>query len=138
MKGEKNFLPPEELKDCTTVGKIHAFNRRWRLYRPVCKEGVVLCGDAAGVLDPAAGQGIFNALMSGMMAGETVLSCLKQPEMEAFHLARYDSWFVQHYEEKAEKLHSYYMEQVYLDDKQDLFSSRRSLCSVGISASLRF
>ncbi len=107
-KGEKSFLPPEELKDCTTNGKIKAANMRWRLYRPACKEGIVLCGDAAGILDPAAGQGIFNALWSGMVAAQAVVSCLQQPEMEAFHLARYDGWFVTQYEEKVGKLRSYY------------------------------
>jgi len=83
---------------------------RWRLYRPVCKEGVVLCGDAAGILDPAAGQGIFNALWSGMVAAQAVVSCLQQPEMEGFHLARYDNWFIEQYTEKAEKLRLYYEE----------------------------
>ena len=83
---------------------------RWRLYRPVCKEGVVLCGDAAGILDPAAGQGILNALWSGMIAANAVVSCLQQPELEAFNLARYDDWFVRQYEEKAAILKSYYEE----------------------------
>lgn len=110
IKGEKSFLPPEELQDCTTVGKITVSNRRWRLYRPVCKEGVVLCGDAAGILDPAAGQGIFNALMSGMIAAQCVVSCTQQPELESFHLAYYDDWFVRLYEEKVEKLRSHYKE----------------------------
>ena len=110
VKGEKSFLPPEELKDCIPVGKIKAANMRWRLYRPVCKEGVVLCGDAAGILDPAAGQGILNALWSGMIAANAVVSCLQQPELEAFNLARYDDWFVRQYEEKAAILKSYYEE----------------------------
>lgn len=110
VKGEKFFLPPDELQDCTTVGKIKVSNRRWRLYRPVCKEGVVLCGDAAGILDPAAGQGIFNALMSGMISANAVVSCIKQPELESFHLAHYDDWFVRQYEEKVERLRSYYEE----------------------------
>ncbi len=109
-KGEKSFLPPDELQDCATVGKIKVSNRRWRLYRPACKEGVVLYGDAAGILDPAAGQGIFNALWSGNVAAQAVVSCLRQPELEAIHLARYDEWFMEQYEEKVEKLRSYYEE----------------------------
>ena len=110
LKGEKFLLPPEELEDCTTLDRIQADNRRWRLYRPVCKEGVILCGDAAGILDPAAGQGIFNALLSGMVAAQCVISCFLQPEMEAFHLAYYDDWFVRQFAEKAERLRSYYEE----------------------------
>ncbi len=110
VKGEKNLEPPGELKNCKTVGKVQTANMRWRLYRPVCKEGVVLCGDAAGILDPAAGQGIFNALWSGVEAGQTVVSCLHHPELEAFHLARYDDWFLRQFEIKVKQLKEYYQE----------------------------
>jgi flavin-dependent dehydrogenase len=107
-KGEKSFLPPEELKGATTIGKIQVANMRWRLYRPVCSEGIVLCGDAAGILDPAAGQGIFNALLSGITAANTVISCLREPDTAAFHLAYYDDWFVRQFETKVQHLRTYY------------------------------
>lgn len=110
VKGEKSLFPPDELKDCKTLGKIHFGNMRWRLYRPVCKEGIVLCGDAAGILDPAAGQGIFNALWSGMAAADKVVACLKEPDLEGFHLAVYDDWFVRQFEEKVAQLGNYYKE----------------------------
>lgn len=110
LAGEKLLLQPDELKDFATVGKIHFANMRWRMYRPVCREGVILCGDAAGILDPAAGQGIFNALWSGVQAANTVVACLHQTNAEAFHLAAYDNWFVGQFEEKATRLKAYYME----------------------------
>jgi flavin-dependent dehydrogenase len=109
-KGEKQMLPPDELKNGEVVGKIHYANMRWRMYRPVCSEGVVLCGDAAGILDPAAGQGIFNALYSGIMAANTIIACLQQPELVSFHLAQYDGWFVQQFEGKVKQLREYYQE----------------------------
>lgn len=108
VKGEKSFLPPDELQDCTTTGKVMVANMRWRMFRPVCSEGILLCGDAAGILDPAAGQGIFNALWSGMMAANTIIDCIKQPEYAGFHLASYDEWFVRQFEEKAKQLRQYY------------------------------
>ena len=111
VQGEKSLLPPEELKDYPTIGKIRFANMRWRLFRPVCTESILLCGDAAGILDPAAGQGIFNALLSGIQAGQTVISCIQQPDFEAFHLAAYDDWFVQQFEMKVKLLRSYYEEQ---------------------------
>jgi len=110
MKGEKALGPPNELKDCTTVGEIQFANMRWRMFRPVCSEGILLCGDAAGILDPAAGQGIFNALWSGIVAANAVVACINDPDLASFHLARYDDWFVQHFEGKVAQLKEYYRE----------------------------
>ena len=111
MKGEKSLLPPEELKNDPVIGEVKFANMRWRMYAPVCKEGIVLCGDAAGILDPAAGQGIFNALWSGITAAEAVVSCIRQPDLEAIHLAVYNDWFVQQFEMKVNQLRTYYAEQ---------------------------
>ncbi len=108
--GEKSLVPPDELKGYSTIGKIKFANMRWRLFRPLCSEGVVLCGDAAGILDPAAGQGIFNALMSGMVVAGTIVSCLQEPVYASFHLAHYDDWFVQQFEMKVQQLMQYYKE----------------------------
>ncbi len=109
MKGDKSLSPPDLLKDYPVIGEVHADNMRWRLFQPVCSEGIVLCGDAAGILDPAAGQGIFNALWSAMMAANTVISCIEHPTYEAFHLARYNSWFEEHFETKMSQLREYYV-----------------------------
>lgn len=110
IKGEKTLAPPDELKDYPIVGEVQFANMRWRMFQPVCREGLVLCGDAAGILDPAAGQGIFNALWSGISAANTVVTCVKQQDFEAFHLAQYNEWFVQQFENKVELLRRYYAE----------------------------
>jgi flavin-dependent dehydrogenase len=110
LPGDKSLLPPDKLKDGEVIGKVQFANMRWRLYRPVCTEGLILCGDAAGILDPAAGQGIFNALLSGIVAANTVVSCIQKPDTAAFQLAYYDDWFVKQFEEKAERLRLYYKE----------------------------
>ncbi|MBK8832746.1 MAG: NAD(P)/FAD-dependent oxidoreductase [Saprospiraceae bacterium] len=111
MKGDKSLSPPAILKDYPIIGEVHADNMRWRMFQPVCREGIVLCGDAAGVLDPAAGQGIFNALWSGTMAAISVVSCIQQPEAEAFHLAHYNQWYTEHFESKVKQLREYYITQ---------------------------
>lgn len=90
------------------LGNPHAYNVRWRVFRPVCDQQVLLCGDAAGMLDPAAGQGILNALLSGMQAGQCLAACQKEPEMEAWHFAMYDQWFIEQYEQKVSDLAAYY------------------------------
>ena len=110
MKGEKSLLPPDELTAFPVIGEVQFANMRWRMYVPVCREGIVLCGDAAGILDPAAGQGIFNALWSGITAAEAVVSCVRQPDLEAIHLAVYNDWFVQQFEMKVNQLRTYYAE----------------------------
>jgi len=110
IKGKKSVSPPDELKKGKVIGEIHFANMRWRLFRPVCSEGILLCGDAAGVLDPAAGQGILNALWSGIFAANAAVKCLQEPDYAAFHLANYDTWFVQQFEAKVDQLKAYYKE----------------------------
>ena len=108
VKGKQDFSPPDELDGSLLIGKIKKSNRRWRVFRPVCTEGVLLCGDAAGIIDPAAGQGILTAIFSGIMAAKTIGSCINDPDFTAFHLARYDEWFVEHYRKKVEELKQFY------------------------------
>jgi len=107
LKGQQQFLPPVQLQDYP-VDEIKKSNRRWRAFRPVCKEGILLCGDAAGIIDPAAGQGILNALLSAAMAVKTIKACITNPVLEAVYLARYDDWFIGQYEEKVNMLKAFY------------------------------
>ena len=108
IKGKQEFLPPVELKAYPIAAKIKTFNRRWRVYRPVCKEGVLLCGDAAGIIDPAAGQGILNAIVSAAMAAKTIKACTGNPDLEAMYLAGYDDWFINDYRDKVNRLKHFY------------------------------
>lgn len=108
IKGSQDLLPPAELRHSPLIGKIKTSNRRWQIFRPVCKEGLLLCGDAAGILDPAAGQGILNALLSGITAANTLHAINKNPAHEAFHLATYDDWFLRNYMDKAKRLKKFY------------------------------
>ncbi len=38
-----------------------------------CKDNIFLVGDAAGFVDPLTGEGIYNALLSGIMAAEVLI-----------------------------------------------------------------
>ncbi len=111
IKGEKNFEPPRLLSNYPVITAIRTANMRWRIYRPLCQEGVLLCGDAAGILDPASGQGLLQALYSGIMAGQTVVDCLRNIDEESLILARYDNWFLTQFEKKAGMLKTHYAEQ---------------------------
>jgi flavin-dependent dehydrogenase len=108
VKGKQDLLPPMDLRDLALSTKIKSSNRRWRVFRPVCSEGILLCGDAAGIIDPAAGQGILNAMLSAIRAVRTINSCLHEPHLEAMHLAAYDDWFISDYMDKVGKLKYFY------------------------------
>jgi flavin-dependent dehydrogenase len=80
----------------------------WRALRPLVKPGCMLVGDAAAVFDPAAGQGVFFALRSGIAAAGAVLACLARPRLEALHLAAYDDWALRQVEFKVRGLRELY------------------------------
>ena len=89
-------------------GELRGGDMQWRLFRPVACPGLLLVGDAAGILDPAAGQGILNALLSGIMAAETIIKCIKQPPAANWYLTQYDSWYMEMFNKKAEMLKKKY------------------------------
>lgn len=107
-KKKADFLAPMELSKSyeTTINKVA--NMRWRIFRPLCIEGGILCGDAACLIDPAAGQGIFNALSSGIKAGQTAVACIQNSQFENIILAEYDSWCLNQFEQKVNQLKEYY------------------------------
>jgi geranylgeranyl reductase family protein len=51
---------------------------------------VMLTGDAAGLINPLNGEGIQYALLSGRLAAAAALDCLKQDDLSAAALMRYD------------------------------------------------
>ncbi len=91
-------------------GRIKGGDMQWRVFRPVVYPGMLMVGDAAGVLDPAAGQGILNGLISGMMGAETVIKCIRQPLIATWYLTQYDSWYMDMFNKKAEMLKKRYGE----------------------------
>lgn len=54
--------------------------------------GVFACGDAVGLLDPASGKGIFNAIESGVMAAKVVRSVLDFPAEEQLIKYTFQQW----------------------------------------------
>jgi flavin-dependent dehydrogenase len=100
----------KELSASPQAAGIKAANVQWRVFRPLACPGLLLAGDAAGILDPAAGQGILSGLMSGIMAGETVLSCLANAQLSNWYLSRYHNWFMDHFNHKKNTLTKRYQE----------------------------
>ncbi len=102
--------PPGELAAFKHSGKIRSANVRWRLFNPVVREGLLLAGDAGGIIDPGAGQGILNALYSGIMAGKTVVNIVQGVSTERHCLSDYNNWFINSYEQRAARLRERYEE----------------------------
>lgn len=97
-----------EICEGSIVGKLVGKSVQWRLFRPLVTEGLVLVGDAAGIIDPGTGQGVFRALLSGIAAGRTITRAIAQPEHASLCLAQYDTWFVEQYELQMQRLGAQY------------------------------
>ncbi len=107
-KGAQLFKIPEELKDAGRVQHLLKANMRWGVLNSVAFNGLIICGDAAGVIDPAAGQGILNAIYSGIKASETIATILLQQRNEGEALAEYQAWLLSAFTTKVNMLRDYY------------------------------
>jgi len=58
--------------------------------RKVCAEGVLLVGDAAGLVDPFSGEGVGNAMLSGKIASEVAYEALAVGDTSELYLKRYE------------------------------------------------
>jgi geranylgeranyl reductase family protein len=58
---------------------------------PLSGAGFVLCGDAAALIEPATGEGIGNAMLSGQLAAEVLIRACAQGRTDAAFLADYDA-----------------------------------------------
>jgi geranylgeranyl reductase family protein len=91
---ENNPNIRERFKNAKLQGKIQG----WGLplgskKRPVSGERFLLAGDAGSLIDPFTGEGIGNALYSGMMAADQIVECIKQQRYDAEFLYQYDKTF---------------------------------------------
>ncbi|MFQ3576954.1 MAG: geranylgeranyl reductase family protein [Cytophagales bacterium] len=54
-------------------------------------EHFMLCGDAASLIDPFTGEGISNAMVSGMLAAQTALSAIEKKDFSKLSLSAYET-----------------------------------------------
>jgi flavin-dependent dehydrogenase len=64
--------PPAHPAGLTTTGGPHGADVTWRRAAVAAAPGLLLAGDAAGVLDPASGSGVLRALVTGTVAARAV------------------------------------------------------------------
>lgn len=60
-------------------------------HRSVSGDNYLLTGDAGSLIDPFTGEGIGNALFSGMLAAETLVSAIAEKRYDKTFLSQYDS-----------------------------------------------
>ena len=76
------------LSDCKTIRKEGAPIPLKPLDRWDNGRDVVLAGDAAGVVAPSSGEGIYYAMVGGRVAAEACLACLASGKVRDLQLAR--------------------------------------------------
>lgn len=81
----KRFAKAESLDEITGFG-LPMGSRRIK----ISGERFMLCGDAASLIDPATGEGIGNAMLSGMLAAEQAIKCFKQNNFSSSFMKMYD------------------------------------------------
>jgi menaquinone-9 beta-reductase len=73
------------------IGKIEGFGLPMGTRRvPMSGDGFLLTGDAASLIDPASGDGIGNAVASGIFASEKVIEAFQKNNFSASFLETYD------------------------------------------------
>jgi 2-polyprenyl-6-methoxyphenol hydroxylase-like FAD-dependent oxidoreductase len=82
-RGHRSFEGAERIGARVAVGPL-AFS-----VRAPAAPGALLVGDAAGVLNPFTGQGVFLALRGGIDAAATLGAALAEPGREAEYVAAY-------------------------------------------------
>jgi geranylgeranyl reductase family protein len=84
----------ERFADAKMLGKVQG----WGLplgskKRNISGNRFLLVGDAGSLIDPFTGEGIGNALYSGMIAADVIADAVKAGRYDASFLARYDQLF---------------------------------------------
>ncbi len=81
----------ERFSDAEQVGSVKLCglplgSKKWS----VSGHAFMLLGDAASLIDPFTGEGIGNAMFSGMYAAEQVKKCLQEQNVSASFMSQYD------------------------------------------------
>jgi digeranylgeranylglycerophospholipid reductase len=76
---------PTAVKTGRTVGGVIVHTT----VKNLVADGIMLCGDAAHMINPLSGAGIVNAMKAGRLAGETARGALEAGDTSARRLASY-------------------------------------------------
>lgn len=82
-------------------------------------DGFLLCGDAASLIEPATGEGIGNAMLSGKLAAECLIEGFVRNDLSAGSLGTYDKLL---YDKIWKDLRRKYLAQKYLGERRKLMN----------------
>ncbi len=85
------------------------YNVTWRLLRPTVGKNYMFAGDAAALIDPGAGQGVMNAMITGSVAAKHLYLCMQQHSQAELYKFEYDRWLMNYFESKVEILQREYL-----------------------------
>ena len=77
------------LRDATQVGRFHVAKEFSYKTSKQAGDGWVLVGDAGGFIDPIYSTGVYLALKSGMLAGESIVDALGRNDVSEKMLGRW-------------------------------------------------
>jgi geranylgeranyl reductase family protein len=81
---EKHLIPPT-----TPLGPLQGGILPLHPLKKTYNDHILLCGDAAGLMNPLTGDGIHYAMSSGMFAAQICTQALKTKDTSADYLSRY-------------------------------------------------
>jgi flavin-dependent dehydrogenase len=90
-----------------SIGRARGADLTWRFAPGCAGPGYFLCGDAAGVLDPAASSGVGRALASGIKAADLIIKVNKGLN-EAQAASTYRRWCLRQFIRYARQLAVHY------------------------------
>lgn len=78
-------------KKAEQVSDVYAFGLPMggEEFKPIVADGMLLCGDAASLIDPLQGHGIDKAVRSGILAAQTAVSAFQANDFSVAFLNRY-------------------------------------------------
>ena len=92
VPGRNRLRIPVHPAGLTVRGGPSGADVTWRRAAVVAAPGLLVTGDAAGVLDPASGSGVLRALVTGTVAARAVVDVRAGRLAEAHVVAAYRRW----------------------------------------------
>jgi flavin-dependent dehydrogenase len=100
---------PQDLKAIYST-KLYACDTTWRVVAQPALNGLFTIGDAAGTIDPAAGNGVIRAIMSALMAAHVIKHVDEKRLPLSEGSTAYAAWFHEFYRGQCQALSSRYLQ----------------------------
>jgi 2-polyprenyl-6-methoxyphenol hydroxylase-like FAD-dependent oxidoreductase len=100
--------PPAEVSSLVPCGSSRGADVTWRIAPLVAGPSYFIVGDAALVTDPASGNGVLRAVMSGIKAAHNARAAIAGQVTQTEAVRDYQTWLRRWFEVDAARLGSMY------------------------------